>query len=254
MTVSGMTIVADLRPIRRVFPGGDWLAVEVAEQRLPAWGQALHERFAAVLVLAGEGVYRDHAGAAHALAPGMAFHHLPRVRHRVQRFQPARWRQLVLRASPGAWEALATFAEPVAAPVWRAGPAAAAALLALHGTLADPAVPGWTVLARAAEALAQLAPAAADPWDVAASALAADRQRRIDLRRLAGELGFSYSHFRRGFRRRHGVAPAAWRRGVRLAEAGRLLGAGWSAAATARATGWSGAQALAKARRKLTRR
>jgi AraC-like DNA-binding protein len=239
--------------VRRDLPGGDWLTVEELSGQLPGWGRNLHASFAVVLVLSGEGVFHGLDERRWELTPGMAFVHLPGVRHRVQRHRPSAWRQLVLRTSIGAWEALSVFADPLLVPVWQAGPGAQPALQALRVLLAGPAVPGWAVLARTAEALSRLAPPTADPWDTAITALSSDHLRNLDLAGLAAELGLSYSHFRRVFRQRTGMAPGTWRRTRRLHEATRLVEDGLPAVAAARATGWTDGTGLAKARR-LTRR
>jgi hypothetical protein len=96
--------------VRRDLPGGDWLTVEELSGQLPGWGRNLHASFAVVLVLSGEGVFHGLDERRWELTPGMAFVHLPGVRHRVQRHRPSAWRQLVLRTSIGAWEALSVFA------------------------------------------------------------------------------------------------------------------------------------------------
>lgn len=251
--VGDLVIISDLpRRTKRTFPGGDWLTVERIDRLLPAVGETVYSYFAAVLVLRGEGVYRDRNSDEHRLEPGMVFLRLPGIRHYIARHNPARWQQVVIRASPGIWEALSVFGDPCPSPaVWRAGPGASAALVGLQEVLANRSLPGWVVMARAGEALLTLFPVPADPWERAASALASDHQRRIDLTILASQLGVSYSHFRRKFRQTHGISPDAWRRRARLAEADRLLASGLALRRVVRSTGWSSVAAFVRTRRAM---
>lgn len=62
-----------------------------------------------------------------------------------------------------------------------------------------------------------------DPWAQAADRLAADLAGRVDLAELADQVGTSYDGFRRGFRRRFGAAPLAYRNARRLESAAALL-------------------------------
>jgi AraC-like DNA-binding protein len=230
-----------------MLPGGDWIAVEAIPSGLPAVGHRVHDRFAAVLVLAGSGTLDDAAGRRHAIAPGQVFLHLPGVPHRIQRHGAGGWRQLLLRLSAGAWEALRTFAVPPEGPVIQPGPDFGLALLRLQRLLADRTVAPARRLIGLAEACPPLATApAGDALAEAARLLAADHSARLDLRALAAGCGWSYVHFRRAFRLRHGVPPAAWRRRHRLAEAVRLREAGGSLAGAARRLGWRNPAALGR--------
>lgn len=254
-TAPGMIIYAPMviitglpRRTRADLPGGDWVAIDAIPSGLPAVGVRVHEAFGAILVLAGTGTFQDRAGAVHPIAPGTMFLHLPGVPHLIQRHGAGRWRQLVLRLSPGAWEALRTFGVLPGRQVFTAAATAGPALIALQRVLADHRTPPGGLLASLAETCQALVPAAASDEPLAESArlLAQDHAARLDLRALAGRCGWSYSHFRRAFRLRHGLAPAAWRRRHRLDEARRQRRAGATLAAAARHLGWRNPAALGR--------
>jgi AraC-like DNA-binding protein len=91
----------------------------------------------------------------------------------------------------------------------------------------------------------------ADPWQRARARLEANLARPLTLVEVARELGVGEDHFIRGFRRRFGMSPMAYRNQARLrAAAVRLSGGEQAVKEVARAYGFADASAFARAFRR----
>jgi AraC-like DNA-binding protein len=109
----------------------------------------------------------------------------------------------------------------------------------------------WSFFAAVAAALDR-APAQprADRWEVVRARLEANLGRPLALGALARASGVSPDHLIRGFRRRFGMAPMAWRRRAELRRAVELLKAGEAVKTVAGRMGFDDASAFTRAFRR----
>jgi AraC-like DNA-binding protein len=109
----------------------------------------------------------------------------------------------------------------------------------------------WGLLAALAGALDR-APATArgDQWDAVRARLETGLGRPLPLTAVAKASGVSVDHLIRGFRRRFGVAPMAWRKQATLRHAVDLLKTGEAVKAVAPRLGFTDASAFTRAFRR----
>jgi len=109
----------------------------------------------------------------------------------------------------------------------------------------------WNLLAAVAGALDRApASAPADPWDAVRARLEMNLGKPLALRAVAKASGWSADYLIRGFRRRFGVAPMAWRKQATLRHAVDLLMAGEPVKAVAPRLGFTNASAFTRAFRR----
>jgi AraC-like DNA-binding protein len=109
----------------------------------------------------------------------------------------------------------------------------------------------WSLLAALAGALDRApARARADPWDAVRARLEAAPGKPLSLGAVARASGWSPDYLIRGFRRRYGMAPMAWRKRATLRHAVELLSAGEPVKAVAPRLGFTNASAFTRAFRR----
>lgn len=239
--------------VYRTLPGGATLGAGFIAKPDPAAVQTAfppQPRYSAVLLLEGDGAYRD-AGLARPLGPGDLVHRLPDRQHWTVPGAAGRWREFFL-LLPAPWAgALEAGGLPVAAePVWHPGlerrlVAELTAFLPALRAAAEPDLPGLALAMAAWVGRAWRAHrggSGAEDARLAAARrlLAADPARTLAPGRVARELGMHPDAFRRWFTAAAGCPPGAFRLRARLDHARLLLAAtAQPIAAVAAATGFS---------------
>jgi AraC-like DNA-binding protein len=258
--------VADIRAsVRRVRPVGER---DLVYRTLPGGGvvgcgyiakpdaQAVQvaftaqDRYSAVLLLTGDGAYRDDDVARH-LVPGDLVHRLPERPHWTVPGADGLWREFFLLLPPSWADSLRSAGLPlVTEPVWHPGlerrlVAELVAFLPALRAAADPELPriclamaAW--IERAWRAHRTGSGAEEARLATARHLLVADLARPIDMGRVARELGLPPDAFRHWFAAATGCPPGAFRLRARLDQACLLLASTTlSIAAVAAATGFS---------------
>lgn len=232
----------------------------------------IHYVFAAggsiVLLLRGGGWYRDAHGFERRLAPGDLFLRPPGERTSTTPDTGGDaagvWLEFFLHIPASVWRAATeagVFAD--AEPVWHPGIHGdlLRRLLALRERMRDPlAHPTCAVLGEILGLLAELrarhdagAGTAADPLARAEALLRAHLDQPLPPEAVATRIGMPWETFRKRFRTRTGLAPAAYRQRARLELASSLLADhGLEVGAVARMVGYGDPFAFSKAFRRWT--
>ncbi len=184
--------------------------------------------YALVLLLEGNGHYRDAAGRRAALEPGSLICVFPEIGHQYGPDPGRRWREIYVAFEGGPFDAWrkAGVLDP-ARPVRKAGPVEF--WFQRLSEICDPRVPAPETLARLHLFIAQALAGEPAPSDLAWLGLARRRLETVQpdaaagLQDIARECGLSYESFRKKFRRATGLAPAAYHRKQVMDRAAALM-------------------------------
>jgi AraC-like DNA-binding protein len=186
--------------------------------------------YAAVLILRGEGIYRDASRREARLSAGQVIMVFPELPHHYGPRPGTRWDECFVAFSGAAFDAWRAYGLDPAHPVW-ALPDPAAEQARLRGILRTKV----SQLAEATDHAAQVhrllaawlaqrpTESPTPPWLAQARQALATPQDARPLRAIARQSGLHEDAFRRAFRRATGETPAGFRRRHRLALAADLL-------------------------------
>lgn len=201
------------------------------------WGRGTYcfeESASAVLLLRGGGWYREGEGFARRLAPGDLFLRLPGRVHQTVPDPDGQWVEFFIHLPLCAFEtALASGLMTGVGVVWQPGLHAdlLVRLAALRTRMRDQrGHPTCAVIGEMLMLLSELRSrhdagtgTARDPLARAEALLGDELDRALPVRAVASRVGLAWEHFRKLFRQRTGLAPAAYRLRARMVHAEALL-------------------------------
>jgi AraC-like DNA-binding protein len=203
-------------------------------ERLGRINYVFAESASAVLLLRGGGWYREGDGFSRRLAPGDLFLRLPGRLHQTIPDPDGQWVEFFIHMPRCAFEtAVATGITAGVGVIWH--PGLHADLLSRMGVLRERMrdQAGHSTCAVIGEMLVLLADLrsrhdagaglAQDPLAQAEALLREELDRPLPVRAVASRVGMAWEHFRKLFRQRTGLAPAAYRLRARMLHAEALL-------------------------------
>lgn len=186
--------------------------------------------YAAVLVINGNGIYRDTNRCEHTLGPGSVIMVFPELAHHYGPKPGKRWDEMFVAFSGAAFDAWRAHGLDPAHPVWtlKRPDTAARQLRALLEREVVDFADAFSLASNVHHLVCKWLeqrpePHTVPPWLERARRRLATPKDQASLQAIAGETGLHPDAFRRAFRKWTGEAPAEFRRRHRMAQAADLL-------------------------------